>query len=272
MILSPASRAPGLRRDVIHGLRSLCSLHPGLLSVVASRLVEANIRLDSFESQGLITWRHPTKRWTGATGSVFRIIIGPAQLLGNAVARSTQPSGGKSRRGSDQEERSMSDINDWLQETKAHSGLISEGYRLELSRLWCANLMFVVIPAVLSTAAAIFAALPRDTAGHLAVGTLSLPLASVFAGGAAILMAIHKALRCDEYQAECLRLAQLHQSIAISAGSALSRPEDERTAYQERIAAKLEKVTEGAKARLPTRIMSKAERRSGVKFYAQSDA
>ena len=34
-----------------------------------------------------------TNRWTGATGSLFRIIIGPAQLLGNAVARSTPPLG-----------------------------------------------------------------------------------------------------------------------------------------------------------------------------------
>jgi hypothetical protein len=166
----------------------------------------------------------------------------------------------------------MTDINDWLEETKARSELISEGYRLELSKLWWANLMFVVIPAVLSTAAAIFAALPQDKAGNLAIGTLVLPLASVFAGVAAILMAVHKALKCDEYQAECLRLAQLHQSIAISAGSALSRPEGERTAHQERIAEKLEEATEGAKARLPTGIMRKAERMSGVKFHAQSAA
>ena len=33
-------------------------------------------------------------RWTGATGSDFRIIIGPAKLLGNAVARSTLTIGG----------------------------------------------------------------------------------------------------------------------------------------------------------------------------------
>jgi hypothetical protein len=33
----------------------------------------------------------PTNRWTGATGSAFRIIRDPAKLLGNAVARSTQP-------------------------------------------------------------------------------------------------------------------------------------------------------------------------------------
>ena len=101
---------------------------------------------------------------------------------------------------------------------------------------------------------------------------LGIPLASVFAGVAAMLMAIHKALKCEEYQAECLRLAHLHQSIFILAGSALSRPEGERAAHQERIAAKLEGVTEGAKARLPTRIMRKAERMSGVKFYAQPAA
>ena len=35
----------------------------------------------------------PTNRWTGAAGSDFRIIIGPAQLLGIAVARSTPPFG-----------------------------------------------------------------------------------------------------------------------------------------------------------------------------------
>lgn len=164
----------------------------------------------------------------------------------------------------------MTDINHWLQETKARSGLISEAYRLELSKLWWVNLLFVVIPAVLSTAAAIVAALPPDKAGPLEIGTLSLPLASVFAGVAAILMAVHKALKCDEYQAECLRLAQFHQSIVISAGSALSRPEDERTARQERIATELEEATKGTKARLPTSIMRRAERMSGVKFHAQS--
>ena len=35
--------------------------------------------------------RRRTNRWTGATGSVFRIIIGPAKLLASAVARSTPP-------------------------------------------------------------------------------------------------------------------------------------------------------------------------------------
>src|SRR4051812_4393362 len=38
----------------------------------------------------------PTNRCTGGTGGDFRIIIGPAQLLGNTVARSTRPLGGQS--------------------------------------------------------------------------------------------------------------------------------------------------------------------------------
>ena len=37
--------------------------------------------------------RRITNRWTGATGSEFRIKRDPAQLLGSAVARSTQPFG-----------------------------------------------------------------------------------------------------------------------------------------------------------------------------------
>jgi TonB family protein len=36
---------------------------------------------------------NPTNRWTGATGSDFRIKRDPAKLLGNAVARSTLPFG-----------------------------------------------------------------------------------------------------------------------------------------------------------------------------------
>ncbi|MEK6288743.1 MAG: hypothetical protein AABO57_23750 [Acidobacteriota bacterium] len=166
----------------------------------------------------------------------------------------------------------MNNINEWLEHTKAYATLVAEGYRLELSRLWWANLMFVVIPAVLSTAAAIVAALPEAKSRDFVVYSLSLPPASVFAGCAAILMAIHKALKCDEYQAECVRLGQLHKSIAISAASALSRPEGERAAHQEHIARRLEELTESAKARLPTRIIRKAEKITGAKLYSESAA
>jgi hypothetical protein len=160
----------------------------------------------------------------------------------------------------------MENIDQWLTSTRAKATLISEGYRLALSRLWWANLMFVVVPAVLSTAAAVVAALPENKAPDLQLGFLSMPPASAFAGLAAVLLAIHKALKCDEHQTECQRLGQLHQAIAIQAGSALSRPEGERAAHQERIASRLEEITENAKARLSTGIIQKAEERCGVKL------
>jgi hypothetical protein len=51
---------------------------------------------DCFKPTGPINHsrRDRTNRWTGATGSVFRITRDPAKLVGSAVARSTQPLGG----------------------------------------------------------------------------------------------------------------------------------------------------------------------------------
>jgi len=45
--LSPAKAGARLKGDLIPGLRSLRFAHPGLLSVVAARLVDADIRVDS---------------------------------------------------------------------------------------------------------------------------------------------------------------------------------------------------------------------------------
>ena len=166
----------------------------------------------------------------------------------------------------------MSRTDEWLEATRADARITSEAYRLELSRLWWANLMFVVFPAVLSTAAAIVAALPEAKAKDFVVFSISVPPASAFAGIAAILIAVHKALKCDEYQAECLRLAQFHQSVAISADAALSRPDDERSSHQARIANELEELTKSAKARLPTSILRKAHRHQPKKTSRHSAA
>jgi hypothetical protein len=156
----------------------------------------------------------------------------------------------------------MGEIDSWLEDTEAEAALTAEAYRLELSRLWWAHLMFVVLPAVLSTAAAIVAALPETKTKEFVIFSMSVPPASAFAGIAAILITVHKALKCDEYQAECLRLAQLHKAVAISAGSARARPEPERLSLQSKIAEKLETLTRDAKARLPTRILRKARRQN----------
>ena len=154
----------------------------------------------------------------------------------------------------------MDNIDKWLEETKLRCMRFSEAYRLELSRLWWANLMFVVLPAVSSTAAAIIAAIPQEKI-LASFGDWILPPASILAGLAAVLVAVHKALKCDEYQAECLRLSQRYQALAESAGSALSRPDNEHATLQQGIARELKELTEGAKARLSTRIIASAKKR-----------
>jgi hypothetical protein len=123
--------------------------------------------------------------------------------------------------------------------------------------------MFVVLPAVFSTMAAIFAAVPAEKAAAV-IGNWLLPPASVLAGLSAVLIAIHKALKCDEYQSECLRLSQSYRRIAESAGLALSRPEDERAKHQKDISEKLEDLTENAQAQLPTSIIDKVKRQFGI--------
>lgn len=154
----------------------------------------------------------------------------------------------------------MSETSQWLGQTKSHATVLSEAYRLQLSSREHFNLIFLVLPAVLSTAAAVFAALPRYT-------IFSLPAGSALAGSAAILLAVHKALKCDEYQAECLRLSQAYQSIAVCAESALLGPEGERDEHKKRLTDKLEALTESVKAQLPTNCIREAEEISGATLY-----
>src|ERR1041384_5706717 len=68
MILSPASRASNLLggRDPRVTLAALA--HPGLLSVAAARLIDADICIDSLPSWLSHFRRNPTNRWTGAMG------------------------------------------------------------------------------------------------------------------------------------------------------------------------------------------------------------
>lgn len=154
----------------------------------------------------------------------------------------------------------MSETTQWLGQTKSHATMLSEAYRLRLSSREQFNLIFLVLPAVLSPAAAVFAALPRFT-------IFPLPAVSALAVAAAILLAVHKALKCDEYQAKCLGLSQAYQSIAICAESALLGPERERDLHKKRLTDKLEVLTESVKAQLPTRCIGEAEQISGRTLY-----
>lgn len=159
----------------------------------------------------------------------------------------------------------MSDSSEWLVRTKSHATILSEAYRLLLEQLWWANLIFVVLPAVFSTSAAIFAALPSPKGNGEGIIP---PAAAWLAGGAAVLMAVHRALKCEEFQAESLRLSQAYQSIAISADSALSRPKEERGSLEDLTKA-FALLTESAKAPLPTSYIRKAEKLTGLKLYDQ---
>jgi len=146
----------------------------------------------------------------------------------------------------------MDEINKWLEQTSFRATALSEAYRIRLDYLWWANLMFVVLPAIFSTCAAIFAALPNGKEHTF----FSMPVASLLAGGAAVLTAVHKALKCEEYQTECLRLSQAFQSLAIAAEAALAGTIEERVVEQKRLAGELENLTKNAKAQVSTNFMT----------------
>jgi hypothetical protein len=145
----------------------------------------------------------------------------------------------------------MSENRAWFHETSSRAKAVSDAYRKRLGMLWWANLMFVVAPAVSATAAAILAALPPQPSP-----ILGLPLASVLAAAAAILTAVHKALKCDEYQAECHRLGQAYEAIAIDAHSVAAAPDAGADSAQARLTRELVDLTRNAQARVATSFLT----------------
>ena len=140
-----------------------------------------------------------------------------------------------------------------VEEIKSQATVLSEAYRLRLTGLlWWANLAFVVLPAILAAAAAILAA--HNEAPRL--------LAAGCAGAAAVLSAVHKSLKCDEYQAECLRLAPAFKSIAIKAASVVSSNADTHSALST-LTKDYAELAGSAKALLPDRYVLKAEQLTG---------
>lgn len=152
-----------------------------------------------------------------------------------------------------------------LHEIEQQAKVLAEAYRLRLvGRLWWANLTFVVTPAVCATAAAIFAA---GGAGMNA--DVSKALAAGLAGLAAVLTAVHKSLKCEEYQAECLRLGPAYDAIAARADSAQAVPEGTNPTHDELkdLTEKFATLKESAKAPLPNKYISQAEILTGYKLY-----
>ena len=150
-----------------------------------------------------------------------------------------------------------SDVRKRFEEIEQQARVLSEAYRLRLvGRLWWANLTFVVAPAVCATAAAIFAA---GGAGIRA--EVSKALAAGLAGLAAVLSAVHKSLKCEEYQAECLRLGPAYGAIATRAKSAQAVPEGDNPTHDELkdLTEKFATLKESAKAPLPNKYISEAK-------------
>ena len=152
-----------------------------------------------------------------------------------------------------------------FKEIEQQARVLAEAYRLRLvGRLWWANLMFVVTPTVCATAAAIFAA------GGAGIGAeVSKVFAATLAGLAAILSAVHKSLKCEEYQTECLRLGPAYDAIAARADSAQAVPEEDNPTHDELkdLTEKFATLKESAKAPLPNKYISKAEILTGYNLY-----
>ena len=158
------------------------------------------------------------------------------------------------------------DTRQWLMFTRQQATVLSEAYRLRLvGKLWWANVVFVVVPAVFGTAAAALAAAASSTNSS---GNWLTLVAAVLAGAAAVLTAVHKALNCDAYQAECLRLSQAFQSIRIRSEAMLaeftSNPDPKGVS---KLAAEYARLTESAQAVLPDVYIRKATDLTGYKRY-----
>ena len=155
------------------------------------------------------------------------------------------------------------DTREWLMFTREQATVLSEAYRLRLvGKLWWANVIFVVVPAVFGTAAAALAAASSTSKDGSGV-TLA---AAFLAGGAAVLTAVHKSLKCDEYQAECLRLSQAFQSVRIRTEARLAESEPDPKAVR-KLADEYARLTESAQAVLPDVYIQRAKDQTGYKRY-----
>jgi len=158
----------------------------------------------------------------------------------------------------------MSDPKSRLEQIRQEAAVLSVAYRLRLvGRLWWANMFLVVLPAAFATGAAFFAGKSFDGGSNHPV---FLWLTGSLAGAAAVLVAVHKALKCEEYQAECMRLGQSYKGIAIKAASE-NWKEAVTSESVDKLTQEMASLTEGAKAPLPNTYLAKAAKRTGYYFY-----
>ncbi len=120
------------------------------------------------------------------------------------------------------------------------------------------NWLTIVLPALLSTFAG--AVILADLGLGLGPGEAKLAagLSALLAG---LLTAAHRALKCDEYQAECQRLTQAYRSLDHWCDYARHLDDTRLTNECERILIRLNWLTESVKATLPDRYTTDAETR-----------
>jgi hypothetical protein len=156
-----------------------------------------------------------------------------------------------------QQQDNIESLKRLVTEMTMDAAILAEAYRLRLiGRIWWANLFFVVLPATFAAAAAIFAAGGAGMNEYLSRG-----LSAFLAGTAAILSAIHKSLKCEEYQTECLRLGAAYDAIATQARScelSLTVPDPKLDELKE-LAEKMAGIKANAKAPLPDKYIQKAK-------------
>jgi len=159
----------------------------------------------------------------------------------------------------------MSDINqDGLTKLKERAFILGTAYQLGRERFKYSNIFTLVLPAILSSIVAIFTAL--DSApGWFDLGTI--PGESILAGLAAILVTIHKVLNCEEYQAECLRLANLFKSVAQDSEIAIQSSNNWNSELV-RLKEKFTQEIESAKVLVPQKYMVKARKIADSESFA----
>ena len=155
------------------------------------------------------------------------------------------------------------DTREWLMFVREQVTVLGEAYRLRLvGKLWWANLFFVVFPAMSGTAAAALAAASTGDGGNKALTVI----AAWLAGGAAVLSAVHRSLKCEDYQTECLRLSQGFQSIRVQTEARLAEPNPDPKAISE-LAAEYARLVASAQATLPNIYIYKATDQTGYRRF-----
>ena len=149
----------------------------------------------------------------------------------------------------------MSEIDkEGLNKLKERAFILGTAYQSGRDRFDLSNMFTLVLPAVLASIVAVFSAI-IDPPSWFEV--CSIPLVSILAGLAAVLITIHKVLGCEEYQAECLRLSNVFRSIAQEAEIATYSSKD-LSFELSRLSDKFATELENAKATISNKKMVEA--------------